>query len=304
MGLHRRSPSTSSVPTPPRRLQKDDHAEHLTQQQDEFKKPTRLKKSVSFDSIVRCRETFHFNDLLGEERQSFWRTADDKEESLNEVWDTIEVMNAAIDELSDATTNLLVDDESLYCTRGLEGHTKVGEDIRKENRNDAISAVLEAQASGVTDPQVLAAIYRRESQHTQTAAYLMARFDEQATTEEQQEKKKDLHAQDLLPSSTFQELLQNLRQGHASGNDFATVLSRHEVGQKRRQSQLQSAAAKAAEAALQALDLEDDDNEDEDDYEEDDYEEDHESKASSTTKVRFNTTTTTTVTPAVERISL
>ena len=181
-----------------------------------------------------------------------WRTEQEEAECHDELWNTIDVMDAAIDELSDATANLYVDEVN-FSKRGLEAHTKVGEDIRNENRSAAISAVLEAQAQGITDPKVLAAVYRRESQHTQMAAYLMARHDEQAVARQPQQSSLSQKVQSssgvndsnsLLPSTTFQELLSNLRQSHQNGEDFASVLSRYQANvtsssmmEKRRSSQ-------------------------------------------------------------------
>jgi hypothetical protein len=78
------------------------------------------------------RLTIHANDYSDEELHTCWYDSEGRDHIRREARHTVAMMEAGAD---------LDDDDHEYCTTGLEGHTKMGAKVRRNNREKAWFAV-------------------------------------------------------------------------------------------------------------------------------------------------------------------
>ena len=125
---------------------------------------------VRFSSGVHFRDTLSLKDYTPEEIQSCWYTYEGNQRIRRNCTKEIRKMNEGI-KLEDKK----------YCSRGLEGHTTIGDAIKTRNRSLAITAVLDEQMiqwdNGILDEDSIAAIYCMASSSCQMWASIIGRRD-------------------------------------------------------------------------------------------------------------------------------
>jgi hypothetical protein len=95
-------------------------------------------RCVAFSPSVQVRLTIHANDYSEEEFHTCWYDSEGRAQLRREAKQTVAMMEAGAN---------LDDDHEEYCTRGLEGHTKMGAKLRRKNREKAWFAVYDEQAA-------------------------------------------------------------------------------------------------------------------------------------------------------------
>jgi hypothetical protein len=105
-------------------------------QQQQQKTPSFLVKRVGFDNRIRVKEIKHHNDMTIKAIQATWHNEDEYAKIKDVLKQTIRLMMAGrtVDEERDG-----------LCTRGLEGRTREGQNLRNKRRNECRRAVLMEQ---------------------------------------------------------------------------------------------------------------------------------------------------------------
>ena len=180
------------------------------------------KKSVSFNKRVKCRLTTHHSEYDQSERNSYWRTDQEIEQNLNEIFEIIDDLNIS----DEQRTKSKKVDETNISRRGLEFHTDHGKILRQEARAEVNKIVLEEQQRYFQNPQhhnlrarlqgirideVIAKSYGKAAHPSKLAARILGKIDEQAVLSDG-----DHSSCDLLPAVAFQDLLQHARGGQSS----------------------------------------------------------------------------------------
>jgi hypothetical protein len=133
------------------------------------------KRCVAFSPNVHAKRTLHANDYSDEEFHACWYDSNTRAKFRSEVRQTVAMMEAGAD----------LDNDHEYCTRGLEGHTKVGAKLRRKVREKAWFAVYDEQErqdrEGVWKDDSLARIYGYCTYSCQTKARVMGVSDSTAT---------------------------------------------------------------------------------------------------------------------------
>jgi len=88
--------------------------------------------------------------------------------------------------MSDGKLTTHDDNNSKYCSRGLEGKTRDGSRQRSRNRTNAACAVLDEQYrqifEGESDQNSIARVYAKQTSHSRKTALDMASRDEEAAS--------------------------------------------------------------------------------------------------------------------------
>ena len=134
---------------------------------------TTLEKCVRFEKRHRSRKTLSIKDYTPDEVRATWYTSEDVLRRSRKYRKEIRKMNEG-GKLKDKK----------YCSRGLEGHTHAGFDLKKRARIFSINAVLDEQLAqwdeGVFDEDAIAAIYIRGSSSCQMWANFVGQQDQKA----------------------------------------------------------------------------------------------------------------------------
>jgi hypothetical protein len=130
--------------------------------------PISRKKSVSFNEVVRARNTLHINDYSEEEKQAAWLDGADMKRIRREIRYTVQRMiwGGTIGQDECSRCGL----EYMLCGEGFQ--------IRRDNRSAAVRAVLNEQymqdAEHFLDEQELANVYKVFATPCQITAHLSA----------------------------------------------------------------------------------------------------------------------------------
>jgi hypothetical protein len=116
----------------------------------------RKRRSVLFNPVVKNRRITHLNDISEEEKEATWISPDSYAAIKKRCMVTVKKM----------MRNQLTQEDlqsELHSTRGLEGKTRQGAQRRRENKLDAISAVMEEQnlqwGEEVDDQEAITEVY-------------------------------------------------------------------------------------------------------------------------------------------------
>jgi hypothetical protein len=155
------------------------------------------KRCVAFSPSVQVRRTLHANDYSDEEFHACWYNSKGRAQFRRDGRQTVAMMEAGSD----------LDDDHEYCTRGLEGHTKMGAKVRRNNREKAWFAVYYEQErqerEGVCKDDSLARIYAYCTYSCQTKARVMGVSDSTATLPATSKSKCDRSSADDRKTTTI-----------------------------------------------------------------------------------------------------
>jgi hypothetical protein len=108
-----------------------------------------MRKSVTFSPRVRAKGICHINNFTDQEVAATWYSQEETNESRREAEIIIHLMDRG-----------LPIDEQKYCTRGLEGHTRIGSEQRLAQYYAVRDTVLDEQewqiSEGILDEDTLA----------------------------------------------------------------------------------------------------------------------------------------------------
>ena len=128
------------------------------------------KKTVSFASTARIKRILHLKEYSKEELVTTWYQTADFDRIRQEINETIDLMEEG---------TLL--DESRYCKRGIEFHTREGSKLRRDNRSMSLCALLEEQSiqndEGENDVEMMARVYSEYTCRCSIAAHMVALSD-------------------------------------------------------------------------------------------------------------------------------
>jgi hypothetical protein len=138
-------------------------------------------KSISFNSTVRVYPSLHVNDYTREEKEACWLSRTEKSHIKSCVRATVQLFYEPF-----IFSN---DDNSEFCTRGLEPMIPQERAIRKQRRKDAVRAVLREQQAQRDDDEHnidrIADVYKKFTTTSQSVAQTIAKQDEQSVLDEQ-----------------------------------------------------------------------------------------------------------------------
>jgi hypothetical protein len=137
---------------------------------------TQVVKSVEFTGKNHLRRTLSRRDYTQEETEASWWSQKDYQKIGRQCQKEIKKMEDG-EKFKDKK----------YCSRGLEGHTRIGSVSKVQTRALAINAVLDEQfmqwEEGVFDEDTIAKVYCRASSICQLWASLVGRRDYRAAEE-------------------------------------------------------------------------------------------------------------------------
>ena len=129
------------------------------------------KKTVSFAPQAAVYRTTHVNDYSNEEYDAVWYSPKEIDLVKAECALTVTMMQTC--------TSLHTE---MYCSRGLEYRTPIGQEMRRMNKLNGLVAVLNEQDrqydENEYDPDAIACIYKQVTQHCQDDAHQLALRDE------------------------------------------------------------------------------------------------------------------------------
>jgi hypothetical protein len=144
-------------------------------------------RRVTFSRNAAIRPTISRKGLLPEEVQAAWFTA----EECSSIQDSCLKQAIKMD-------NGKILKEKKYCSRGLEGHTKIGRITRSHNIELSIHVVLDKQelqvGEGIVDEMALAHVYQQTASSCQLWASAMGLLDQRAA--------EDLTCDEIIEPST------------------------------------------------------------------------------------------------------
>ncbi|CAJ1936897.1 unnamed protein product [Cylindrotheca closterium] len=131
------------------------------------------KKRVTFNTTVKGRGVLSIYDYSPREISAAWYNA---EELIGITKSCFRI----IARIQNGARN-----GKKYCTRGLEGRTRMGYAIRKKSRGAAILAVLKEQSDqwidgGDADPEAIAEVYRKKTKSALLSAQFVGMRDQLA----------------------------------------------------------------------------------------------------------------------------
>jgi hypothetical protein len=129
-------------------------------------------RRVHFKRMVSVRPILHVDDMSEERIHAMWLTKREMEEIRKSLSETVRLIS-----LHDTKT----DNESHFY-RGLEIRTREGERQRRNNKSDALNAVLDEQdrqrSLGIHNEKLLSQIYTTECRVARSHAYRLGVTDE------------------------------------------------------------------------------------------------------------------------------
>jgi hypothetical protein len=144
------------------------------QQEHCIKSKKRRPCRVSFNGGVLQQPYIHVNDILDDDVNKAWYSRKELSETKSECRHTINRMIAGE----------CHEEDTLYCSRGLERRTPASEKRHQQIKFDALDAVLDEQdrqwRDGVSDTESLARAYSACTSHSAKIAHAMAASDERA----------------------------------------------------------------------------------------------------------------------------
>jgi hypothetical protein len=129
--------------------------------------PTKREFTIRFSASVTVRETLSRKDYTPEEVKAYWYSHEESKAIRKQRSQEIRRINMG-ERLKDKK----------YCSRGLEGHTKIGAESKNRIRKVAINAVLDEQwlqwGEFIFDEYAIADIYNDASSRCQIRAHHVA----------------------------------------------------------------------------------------------------------------------------------
>ena len=137
---------------------------------------TELEKFVSFSDKIRVSHTISKNDYSAEEKLACWFSNEENQDIAKRCAKQIRKMERG---------EALLDKK--YCSRGLEGHTRVGYTHKTQNRSDSIHRVLAEQDAQLrertSDDEAISVAYREVSSSCLLWAQVQALRDQKEAEE-------------------------------------------------------------------------------------------------------------------------
>lgn len=134
---------------------------------------TTSSRRVSFNPKVRGVEIMSIDDFSASEISASWFSQQEMERITQRCFTIIVRMDQGVESSS----------TKKYCTRGLEGHSRLGSVARKRNRTTSIESVLKEQsrqfAESKFDEHALAEEYQKTASSCQMWAQVMGKRDEE-----------------------------------------------------------------------------------------------------------------------------
>jgi hypothetical protein len=133
------------------------------------------KRSITFSPIdTMCHNVLHINDYSDEEIACAWYNAEELKTIMNDVIETLGMMNGG---------KHIPEETPWYCNRGLESFTREVSSRKRANRANALYAVLDEQNLQWEDdiggdPEAIANAYSEITRHCQDAAVMKAIQDQ------------------------------------------------------------------------------------------------------------------------------
>lgn len=131
------------------------------------------KKQVTFSSSVAGIQIMNIHEYSASEVSAAWYNDEEMEGITERCFKLLSIME------SDPSRN-----GKVYCTRGLEGHTKLGSISKKKNRSTAIAAVLVEQSkqwkANKVDVRAIADAYKSTASSCQLWAQVVGKRDQRA----------------------------------------------------------------------------------------------------------------------------
>mmetsp|Transcript_13691 Transcript_13691/g.20185 ORF Transcript_13691/g.20185 Transcript_13691/m.20185 type:complete len:171 (+) Transcript_13691:221-733(+) len=151
----------------PRLLTEDDS---ISSAEFEVCKRKPLNQKISFSKEVRVHEVLHVDDMTDDEVTATWY----------ERQEMIDIKMTMFRELSDMLKGRVNEEE--FTFRGLEYRIKEGNDKRRENKFNAIDAILDEQEhqfnDGVDNPEKISECYQKQTKQCKIDAQSLAKNDE------------------------------------------------------------------------------------------------------------------------------
>jgi hypothetical protein len=136
-------------------------------------KSKKTRSCVSFDKKVLVQPYLHLNDISDDEIDNVWYSRTELSEIKSDCRSTINSMVAGY---------WHEEEDTVYCSRGLERRTPDCQKLRQQTKVDAWDAVLDEQdrqwSAGVSDIESLAREYSACTSLSAKIAHLMAVSDE------------------------------------------------------------------------------------------------------------------------------
>lgn len=126
---------------------------------------------VTFHPYAQAREVLSLYDYTSSELSATWYSDEETEQITQRCWKVVRKMDTGRGRK--------------YCTRGLEGHSKLGSITKWKSRSTAVAAVLNEQhkqrlENDIADEQVIADAYKRTTSSCQMWAQVKGNQDRQA----------------------------------------------------------------------------------------------------------------------------
>ena len=140
-----------------------------------------MKKTVSFSKNAKMKGTLHLDDYTTEEIQATWYARTEMKQIREDVRLTVKLMDEGLLSSKD-------NEDSEYCTRGLECRTSRLSPIKTHNKRIARDVVLDEQDYQqfqlmTCDPERLATVYNRVTYQCQVKASMVGLSDEKIAKE-------------------------------------------------------------------------------------------------------------------------
>jgi hypothetical protein len=139
------------------------------------------RRRVLFKETVSVRPITHIDDMSDERIQAVWYDKKDFEDIKKGIVGTVRLMMSCQE--GDGESSCVIDNEE-HCSRGLEYRTREGASARRENKWNALNAVLDEQDRqkelGIQNEKLLCQIYVTENRRSRLHALQLGIQDETA----------------------------------------------------------------------------------------------------------------------------
>jgi hypothetical protein len=173
------------------------------EQQEQQQQQRRRRRVVVFKDTVSVRPILHVKDMSEDSIHAVWYTKKDFEAMKKSFASTVKLMTTHGDNFSHV-------DKDEHCSRGLEYRTREGATLRRENKWNALNAVLDEQdrqqENGLFNETLLCQVYVKENCHCRLQALKLGIQDEQAAKAIHLEMKESNHNDDMMDVSSNSDL--------------------------------------------------------------------------------------------------
>jgi hypothetical protein len=140
------------------------------------------RRRVLFKETVSVRPITHIDDMSEERIHAVWYDKKDFEDIKKGIVSTVRLMMSCQEGNGDSSSSVIDNEE--HCSRGLEYRTRDGASARRENKWNALNAVLDEQDRqkelGIQNEKLLSQIYITENRRSRLNALQLGIQDENA----------------------------------------------------------------------------------------------------------------------------